>query len=144
MSIQQQVQAVRARMAAAAESSGRRPEDIALCAATKVQSDDTIRAAIAILGDRSSILGYMSVELCDKLVRVNAVDHACLSDCLVSCGGAAEAVHTHLDEIGRKGAVGVKELAYLHIFCDLFHGKCFLSFLRCADLDPQYHYTTAF
>ena len=47
MSIQQQVQAVRARMAAAAESSGRRPEDIALCAATKVQSDDTIRAAIA-------------------------------------------------------------------------------------------------
>ena len=47
MSIQQQVQAVRARMAAAAESSGRRPEDIALCAATKVQSDDTIRAAVA-------------------------------------------------------------------------------------------------
>ena len=47
MSIQQPVQAVRARMAAAAESSGRRPEDIALCAATKVQSDDTIRAAIA-------------------------------------------------------------------------------------------------
>ena len=47
MSIQQQVQAVRARMAAAAESSGRRPEDIALCAATTVQSDDTIRAAIA-------------------------------------------------------------------------------------------------
>ena len=42
MSIQQQVQAVRARMAAAAESSGRRPEDIALCAATKVQSDDTM------------------------------------------------------------------------------------------------------
>ena len=103
-----------------------------------------IRAAIAILGDRSSILGYVSVELCDKLVRVNAVDHACLSDCLVPCGGAAEAVHTHLDEIGRKGAVGVKEFAYLHIFCDLFHGKCFLSFLRCADLDPQYHYTTAF
>lgn len=104
----------------------------------------TIRAAIAILGDRTSILGYVSVELCDKLVRVNAVDHACLGDCLVPCGGAAEAVHTHLDEIGRKGAVGVKELAYLHIFCDLFHGKCFLSFLRCADLDPQYHYTTAF
>ena len=47
MSIQQQVQAVRARMAAAAESSGRRPEDIALCAATKVQTDETIRAAIA-------------------------------------------------------------------------------------------------
>ena len=47
MSIQQQVQAVRARMAAAAESSGRRPEDIALCAATKVQTDDTIRRAIA-------------------------------------------------------------------------------------------------
>ena len=47
MSIQQQVQAVRARMAAAAESSGRRPEAIALCAAPKVQRDGPLRAALA-------------------------------------------------------------------------------------------------
>ena len=60
MSIQQQVQAVRARMAAAAESSGRRPEDIALCAATKVQSDDTIRAAIAAGIRKINYFSYMS------------------------------------------------------------------------------------
>lgn len=47
MSIQEHVQAVQARVAAAAVAAGRAPEDITLCAATKVQSGDTIRAAIA-------------------------------------------------------------------------------------------------
>ena len=47
MSIQEHVQAVQARVAAAAIAAGRDPGEITLCAATKVQSDQTIRAAIA-------------------------------------------------------------------------------------------------
>ena len=47
MSIQEHVDQVRAHIAAAARSAGRDPEEITLCAATKVQTDDTIREAIA-------------------------------------------------------------------------------------------------
>ena len=47
MELTNQVQAVRERIARAAAAAGRRAEDITLCAATKVQTDDTIRAAIA-------------------------------------------------------------------------------------------------
>lgn len=47
MDIRANVEAVRRRMAAAALAAGRRPEEITLCAATKVQTSDTIRAAIA-------------------------------------------------------------------------------------------------
>lgn len=47
MSIQDNVTQVRARIRAAAEAAGRSAEDITLVAATKVQTSDTIRAAIA-------------------------------------------------------------------------------------------------
>ena len=47
MQIARHVQAVQARVAAAARAAGRDPEEVTLCAATKVQSDDAIRAAIA-------------------------------------------------------------------------------------------------
>lgn len=47
MSIQEHVNAVREKMAAAAQAAGRDPGEITLCAATKVQTDDTIRQAIA-------------------------------------------------------------------------------------------------
>ena len=47
MELAQRVQAVQERIAAAATAAGRSPEEITLCAATKVQTDDTIRAAIA-------------------------------------------------------------------------------------------------
>ncbi len=47
MSIQEHVQAVQAKVAAAAVSAGRDPAEITLCAATKVQTDETIREAIA-------------------------------------------------------------------------------------------------
>lgn len=47
MSIQEHVDAVRANIAAAAQAAGRDPEEITLCAATKVQTDETIRAAVA-------------------------------------------------------------------------------------------------
>ncbi len=47
MQIARHVQAVQARVAAAARAAGRDPGEITLCAATKVQSDDAIRAAIA-------------------------------------------------------------------------------------------------
>ena len=47
MSIQEHVNAVKANIAAAAAAAGRDPGEITLCAATKVQTDDTIREAIA-------------------------------------------------------------------------------------------------
>ena len=43
----QHIQTVRTRIETAALAAGRAPEEITLCAATKVQTDDTIRAAIA-------------------------------------------------------------------------------------------------
>lgn len=45
--IQENVAAVRARIDEAARAAGRDPAEITLCAATKVQTGDTIRAAIA-------------------------------------------------------------------------------------------------
>ncbi len=47
MSIQEHVQAVQAKVAAAAVAAGRDPAEITLCAATKVQTDDSIRQAIS-------------------------------------------------------------------------------------------------
>lgn len=47
MDLFQNVKAVQERVAAAAAAAGRSPRSVALCAATKVQTDDTIRAAIA-------------------------------------------------------------------------------------------------
>ena len=47
MSLAESIQTVRTNMARAAERSGRRPEEITLVAATKTQTSETIRAAIA-------------------------------------------------------------------------------------------------
>ena len=47
MDLSQNIKAVQERIAAAARAAGRDPAEISLCAATKVQTDDTIRAAIA-------------------------------------------------------------------------------------------------
>lgn len=47
LTLQQRVAAVQARIAEAACAAGRNPGEITLCAATKVQTSDTIRAAIA-------------------------------------------------------------------------------------------------
>ena len=47
MELREHIQRVQERIAQAAMAAGRRPEEITLCAATKVQTDDTIRAAIA-------------------------------------------------------------------------------------------------
>ena len=47
MSLEENIRKVRENMAAAAREAGRYPAEITLVAATKVQSDDTIRAAIA-------------------------------------------------------------------------------------------------
>ena len=47
MEVSQPIQAVEEQIARAAAAAGRDPEEITLCAATKVQTDDTIRAAIA-------------------------------------------------------------------------------------------------
>ena len=47
MELEQKLQMIKERVAAAALRAGRDPEEIVVCAATKVQTDDTIRAAIA-------------------------------------------------------------------------------------------------
>lgn len=47
MCIQERVRGVRQRIDEAARAAGRDPEEVVLCAATKVQSDEAIRAAIA-------------------------------------------------------------------------------------------------
>ena len=47
LTLQQRVAAVQTRIAEAARAAGRDPGEITLCAATKVQTSDTIRAAIA-------------------------------------------------------------------------------------------------
>ena len=47
MDLTQNVKAVQEKIAAAARAAGRDPAGVTLCAATKVQTDDTVRAAIA-------------------------------------------------------------------------------------------------
>ena len=47
MQLKERIAAVQAKIAAAALGAGRDPKEITLCAATKVQTDDTIRAATA-------------------------------------------------------------------------------------------------
>lgn len=47
MDLSQNVKTVQERIAAAALAAGRDPAGVTLCAATKVQSDEAIRAAIA-------------------------------------------------------------------------------------------------
>ena len=47
MELKDRIEQVQNRIAAAAIAAGRRPEEVTLCAATKVQTGDTIRAAIA-------------------------------------------------------------------------------------------------
>ena len=47
MDLSSHISLVKSKIAAAAIAAGRLPEEITLCAATKVQSDDTIRQAIA-------------------------------------------------------------------------------------------------
>ncbi len=47
MELNERIEQVRRRVADAARRAGRDPEEITLCAATKLQTDDTIRAAIA-------------------------------------------------------------------------------------------------
>lgn len=47
MDLSQNIKAVQERIAAAARAAGRDPGEISLCAATKVQTDETIRSAIA-------------------------------------------------------------------------------------------------
>jgi len=47
MTLAEHIQAVQARIAAAAEKAGRDPSEVTLVAATKVQTSETIRAAIA-------------------------------------------------------------------------------------------------
>ena len=47
MELENNIRLIKERIAAAARRAGRDPQEITLCAATKVQTDDTIRAAIA-------------------------------------------------------------------------------------------------
>ena len=60
MTLAEHIQAVQARIAAAAEKAGRDPSEVTLVAATKVQTSETIRAAIAA-----------GITVCGKIVPRN-------------------------------------------------------------------------
>ena len=77
MDVSQHVQSVMERIRQAALAAGREPGEITLCAATKVQTDETIRAAIAAgiitrLDDlflRQHILSQPAENLIGELTR---------------------------------------------------------------------------
>ena len=73
MSIQEHVNAVREKMAAAAKAAGRDPGEITLCAATKVQTDDTIREAIAA---GITVCGENRVQELTAHLKANAYEGA--------------------------------------------------------------------
>ena len=68
MSIQAHVEQVKQEIAKAAIAAGRKPEEITLCAATKVQSHETIRAAIRLVSQ------YVGKTGCKELVSHLEVD----------------------------------------------------------------------
>ena len=53
----------------------------------------------------------MSIELCNELVNVGAVNDASFFETFHAGSGAAEAVHTDLEEIDCSGGVKIKNIA---------------------------------
>ena len=60
------------------------------------------------------------VDLGNELVRIGAVNGASVCDRLAARSGAAEAVHTDLEEIDCSGGVKIKNIANDAFSCD-FH-----------------------
>ena len=77
MELKQNIQAVLDKIAAAARAAGRDPAEITLCAATKVQTDDTIRAAIAaglrVCGENRAILTAIEQQDADEAERLMGI-----------------------------------------------------------------------
>ena len=73
MTLAEHIQAVQARIAAAAEKAGRDPSEVTLVAATKVQTSDTIRQAIAA---GVTICGENRVQEMTAKLAQNAYDGA--------------------------------------------------------------------
>jgi len=53
----------------------------------------------------------MLVQLLDHFVSVNAVYGTGISQGLAACGGAAQAVHAHLEEVDSSGTVEIEDIA---------------------------------
>ena len=73
MKLEENLLRIKERIAAAAVAAGRDPAEITLCAATKVQTDDTIRAAIAagltVCGESSRKLRELLAHLMRELTK---------------------------------------------------------------------------
>lgn len=65
---------------------------------------------------RKLFLELSLVDFFNQLVAGNAVNGAGLLNGLASCGGAAEAMHTHFDEDGSGFGLGVKNVADAGVF----------------------------
>ena len=81
MELKQRVDQVYERIAAAAKAAGRNPEEITLCAATKVQSDQTIRDAIAagitVCGENrvQELTGHLQADAYAGAKQVHFIGH---------------------------------------------------------------------
>ena len=88
--LENNIQAVRARIEAAAREAGRDPGEITLCAATKVQTSDTIRAAIAAgvlaaVGGKENVKNY---DFCATRLRFEVVDSSKVDEAACKAAGA--------------------------------------------------------
>ena len=65
-------------------------------------------------------ISEMCVKLCNEIVNVSAVNDASFFEAFHTGSGAAEAVHTDLEEIDCSGGVKIKNIANDAFSCD-FH-----------------------
>ena len=81
MELKQRIDEVKARIAKAAVAAGRNPEDITLCAATKVQTDQTIADAIAagimVCGENrvQELTGHLQADAYAGAKEVHFIGH---------------------------------------------------------------------
>ena len=81
MDLRENIRAVRARIDAVARAAGRDPAEITLCGATKVQTDDTVRAAIAaglaVCGENrvQELVGHLEADAYAGAKEVHFIGH---------------------------------------------------------------------
>ena len=81
MELKQRIDEVKARIAKAAVAAGRNPEEITLCAATKVQTDqtivDAIAAGITVCGENrvQELTGHLQADAYAGAKEVHFIGH---------------------------------------------------------------------
>lgn len=78
----------------------------------------------------------MSVQLLQQLVAIHTVDLAGFLDALAAGGGAAQAVHTDLHEVGSGALVHIQNVADdgLWVTCFTALASSFLSILKISNM----------